>query len=157
MKIVKLSDSEKENSKKWGNKAMALGYVQVPSLLIQRQRELGLDAVNLNIVLQISTYWWRKDELPYPSKKTLADALNLDESTIRRRIAALEKAGYLTREQRSNSAKGQLSNKYNLSGLIKKLEPLVQKEAEQREAKQTSKGRRTLKVVSLEPKEALDA
>jgi DNA-binding MarR family transcriptional regulator len=154
MKLVKVSENERENSKKWGNKAMALGYVQIPSLLIQRQRELGLDSVSLNIVLQLATYWWRKDDLPYPSKKTLADALHLDESTIRRRIAALEKTGYLIRERRSNSANGQMSNRYNLSGLIKKLEPLVRKEAEEREAKQTSKGRRSLKVLQAQAMES---
>lgn len=140
-------ETEKESRKIWGTNVMRVGFMQVPSLLLKRQKELGLNAMDMNIILQIASYWWEKDNLPRPSKTTLADALSVDSSTIRKRIAALEKRGYLKRLIRSGHANARLANQYDLNGLIQKLQPYADAELSEREAKKTSKGRRSLRAV----------
>jgi DNA-binding Lrp family transcriptional regulator len=57
---------------------------------------------------------------PYPTKKTLGERLNLKPRRVQQIIAELEKAGFVRREARSSHHRGQLSNAYDLSGLVAK-------------------------------------
>lgn len=147
MELVQNNQNQKESRKIWGNNIMSLGFVQIPSLLLRRQKELGLNAMDMNIVLQLASYWWEKENFPRPAKSTLADSLNVDPSTIRRRIAALEQRGYIKRIVRSGNANARIANQYDLTGLITKLQPYAETEKIEREARKTSKGRRALKVA----------
>jgi DNA-binding MarR family transcriptional regulator len=149
MKVINETASETESTRIWGKKAMATGFVQIPSILFKRQRELGLDPVDMNIVAQLATYWWTKEKLPFPSKASLADALGVDQSTIRRRMAALEKRGYVRRIIRSGNANAQIANQYDMSGLIQRLQPHAEEVLAEREARKTSKGRRKLRAVVM--------
>ena len=54
----------------------------------------------------------------------LGERLNLKPRRVQQIIAELEKAGFVRRERRSNHYRGQLSNAYDLSGLVAKLRAL---------------------------------
>lgn len=144
MELVPSKPTEHDSRLIWGRKTMDLGFNQLPSLLFQRQKELGLEALDMNIILQIASFWWKKDRMPYPSKRFLADSISVSQSTIQRRIAALEKRGYVKRIVQSASSKARKANVYDLSGLVAALSLQADKEQIEREAKKTKKGRRTL-------------
>ena len=100
------------NELKWGRALMDAGYTVIPNVIVQRQKALGLDPIDLNIVLQLAAYWWHPGEHPFPSKRTLADAMQVHPSTIRRRIARMEKDGLIEREKRYHRDYGQQPNRY---------------------------------------------
>lgn len=146
-------EKEKESRKKWGNELIDAGYTILPSTLINRQKALGLEPIHINILLVLLTYWWTADTLPYPSKKRMAETIGVDESTIRRRIAEMEKAKFIARVQRRVDKDRNLTNIYDFSGLIASLQPFAQEEIQVKEANRIAKASRVsrkkpvLKVV----------
>jgi DNA-binding HxlR family transcriptional regulator len=125
----------KESIRKWTKTVMEPGYTIVPSALMEMQHELSLDSVDLNIIMQLATHWWKSGRPPYLSKKTLAKRMGLTPSTVRRRIKRLEKDGLLKRKIRSGSHNGRLANEYDLKPLIEKLHPVAIKLKKARDAK----------------------
>jgi len=102
---------------------MDLGWTAFPSLLLEKQPALGIDSLDLNILLQLIKHWWKKDDLPYPSKDTIAELVGVNPSTIRKRIKRMEDEGLISRISRHDKNMGQLSNFYSFDGLIEKLQP----------------------------------
>ena len=125
--------SIKENEKKWGKTLMDAGWTCIPSTIILRQQALGLDPVDMNIVLVIAAHWWKADQLAFPSKKLIADTIGKDPTTVRRRLARLEKDGLIKRILRPQPGGRHNSNEYRLAGLITGAEPLAREELQKRE------------------------
>lgn len=125
-KVVPINKASELNSseKKWGKKVCALGFSVVPSLIFKAQARLGLNATQLVILLQIADHWWTKDDLPYPSKTTIGERLGLSPRQVQRYLTELEQGGFLKRVERRSKHKGQLSNFYDLTGLVAKLQVL---------------------------------
>jgi len=123
--IIPLNSAKAQRSseRKWGKKVMDLGFCIVPSLLLRGQQRLGLNATQLALLMHLADYWWDLERKPYPTKKTLGERLNLKPRRVQQVIAELEQAGFVKREKRS-SHRGQLSNFYDLSGLVAKLRAL---------------------------------
>lgn len=132
----------KTNEKKWGKKLMDAGWTAFPSIIVEKQHALGLDPLDVNIILYLSTYWWESENKPHPSKKTIADAIGVTSRTVQRRIADLEKAGFITREYRPDKDKGNKSNKYHFDGLIAAVEPFAQEKLEGIEARREAEADR---------------
>ena len=137
----------KENTEKWTKELMAPGWVAFPTVILERQQALGLDPVDVNILLQIAKYWWFKDSLPFPSKKAIADCIGRTESTVRRRIAEMERDGLIKRKlRRSPKHGGQTSNEYSFDGLIKAATPYAIEAIQEKEKrKKEDAERRTRK------------
>jgi hypothetical protein len=155
--MASLSRKEKvenlsRNEKKWTALLMEAGWTVLPSVILERQHALGLDAVDLNIILHLARHWWYSDNPPHPSKKTIAECMGIDQSTVRRRIARMEKDGLLKRESRYDKRYGQISNCYHFEGLIKGATPfakeaiLLRKERKEEDAKRRTR-KRTLRLV----------
>lgn len=115
----------KASEKKWGKEAMGLGFCIIPSLLLKAQKRLGLNPTQLAVLIHLADFWWDAARRPYPSKKTLAERLNLGERQVQRYIAELETAGLVQRIERRAAHRGKLSNQYDLSGLVAKLKELA--------------------------------
>lgn len=109
---------------KWGKQVIALGFCLVPSLLLRAQQRIGLNPTQLAVLLQLCDFWWDKERKPFPSKDTLAQRLSLSERQVQRYIAELEQAGLVQRIERRSSNGGKLSNTYDLTGLVKRLQEL---------------------------------
>ncbi|ODB84897.1 hypothetical protein A3194_14115 [Candidatus Thiodiazotropha endoloripes] len=127
----------KTNEKKWGKTLMDSGWTAIPSIIIEKQHALGLDSMDVNIILYLSTYWWEAENLPHPSKKTIAEAIGVKPRTIQRRIAALEAAGFIRRELRPDKNKGNNTNRYHFDGLIDEVKPYALEKLESIEEKKT--------------------
>lgn len=115
----------KASEQKFGKEVMSLGFSIVPSLLLRAQTRLGLNPTQLTILMHLLDYWWDAERKPYPSKARLAERVNLGERQIQRYIAEMEQAGLVQRIERTAAHKGKLSNYYDLSGLVKRLQELA--------------------------------
>lgn len=116
---------------KWGKAVISTGYTVLPTIVLRYQQRLKLKPLEINILLHLLSYWWQKDNLPHPGKNSLAVAVGVVPSTVRRCIKRLENAGYIQRIPRHTSRHGSTTNKYDFSGLIKALQPLAAEELEE--------------------------
>ena len=131
--------AKKASERKWGRAVMDLGFCIIPSLLLRAQARLGLNPTQLSLLMHLADYWWDAERKPYPAMKTLGARLKLSPRQVRRYVAELEQAGLLTRIERTASHRGKLSNEYDLSGLVKRLQEL---EPEFRQVEDKTKARR---------------
>ncbi|AME28750.1 helix-turn-helix domain-containing protein [Burkholderia sp. PAMC 26561] len=132
-KVVAVAEASKpkstqfvaENTRKWGTDLVEAGWIFLPSTLVLKRDELGMDAVDLNILLVLLQYWWKADGLPFPTKQTIAGFVGIDASNVRKRLAKLEAKGLVTRTVRPKGGARNDSNIYSFEGLIKKAMPLA--------------------------------
>ena len=104
---------------------MKAGGTVMPSIILEKQHALGLDPIDINILMKLASHWWYSDNPPHPSKASIAQCLGVDPSTVRRHIARMEKDGFITRKARYTKRKfgGQDTNNYSFEGLIKAAMP----------------------------------
>ncbi|WP_175981783.1 hypothetical protein [Burkholderia sp. BCC1630] len=114
-----------ENTRKWGKEIVEAGWIFLPSTLVLKRNELGMDAVDLNIVLVLLQFWWKADGLPFPTKQTIGTLVGIDPSNVRKRLAKLEQKGLVTRTVRPKGGARNDSNVYSFDGLIKKAMPFA--------------------------------
>ncbi|WP_257223467.1 hypothetical protein [Acinetobacter sp. YH16052] len=46
---------------KWGETTSQLGFVSVPTALLFAQADLEINALEMNILLNLLMHWWNKD------------------------------------------------------------------------------------------------
>jgi predicted transcriptional regulator len=129
------------NEKKWGKLLMKTGWTAIPNVILEKQKALGLKAIDVNILLHLAMYWWEAGSPPYPGKKTIAQAIGVVPRTVQRRIAAMEKKGLLRRQERRTPG-GSKTNLYHFEGLIKKTTPHAREALEERQKRRLSKNAR---------------
>jgi DNA-binding transcriptional regulator YhcF (GntR family) len=141
------------NEKKWSKLLMDAGWTAFPSVIIENQKQLGLSPIDMCILLHLASKWWTADGKPYPAKGTMAKAINIDPRTVQRRIAAMEKAKYLQREERRGPT-GSKTNVYHFDGLIEAAKPFAGEKLKDiaervavKKARSERKGKPILKVV----------
>ena len=110
---------------KWGDYISNKGWIAIPTSIVRNQKKLNITSTELNRILVLLSFWWEESNLPFPSKKNMAEIIDCDISTIRRNIKSLEDKGLISREYRKlplidGKYKNQ-SNKYSFQGLINKL------------------------------------
>lgn len=121
--------------KKWGKPLTAAGWTAIPNVIFERAQAFPLEPLDIVIILNLAGYWWKAGNDPYPSKASLAAAIGVTPRTIQRRIAAMEKAGFIERIERKTARGGNLTNQYSLTGLIKAAKPFAEEHAAEREAR----------------------
>ncbi|ENJ1524217.1 helix-turn-helix domain-containing protein [Shewanella algae] len=126
----------KANEEKWGKENVEAGWTLVPNALLVHQASLGLQPMDVNIILQIARFWWEAGKHPYPSKGTLADCIGVSPRTIQTRISALAKLGFIERIERRDS-NGSKTNIYKLTPLIEHLKPYSESMIEEKVQRQT--------------------
>jgi len=129
--------------KKWGKETLEVdGWTAIPNILLERQQALNIDAVKLNILLVLLKHWWEKPKMPYPSKATIGEIVGREKSTVQKHIKQMEDQGLIRREKRFQSAGGQTSNIYDLSGLVEQLKKLAKEESKARKVRKDDEGRK---------------
>lgn len=142
----------RENERKWTKPLMDAGWTAFPSVILDNQRKLGLEPIDVNILLQILKHWWYADRLPYPSKRHVAEAIGVTARTVQRRIARMEKNGLIARIARKHHVHGSDTNKYDVAGLVTKLtsaanEVITRKEQKRVDASVRRSGHAGLRLV----------
>jgi predicted transcriptional regulator len=110
-----------EMSGKWGRTVAQRGFAQVPNYLMLINRFLGeesrLSPTELLVLIQLVGTWWKKEEKPFPSMRTLAVRCGVSERQMQRAINSLVSKGLLIREKRRT--KGIIaSNIYDMQPLV---------------------------------------
>jgi hypothetical protein len=143
----------KEASKKassteriWGKAVYKHGYAGIPSILIQAQQRLGINSMQINIIVQLLDYWFEPSRKPFPMKKELATRIGVTEKTIQNNIRALELAGLIQRQMRRTAAGDWNSNIYDLDGLIAKVQDLEPEFAAEKKQRKEAKAALTTPV-----------
>jgi len=109
---------------KWGKSVAERGFSQIPNYLLHLNQfvaqEDRLSPVELLVLIELASSWWKKDEQPYPSMKTLATRCGTSERQILRAISKLEDLDMLKRVKRRT--RGIISsNAYDLLPLVEVL------------------------------------
>jgi predicted transcriptional regulator len=139
------SAAKSRSERKWGKAVMdCSGFCILPSLLLRAQRRLGLSATQLALVIQLIDFWWTEDQIPWPTKETIGQRLNLSDKQIQRLVRGLEERGYVKRVVRK-TRHGRTSNGYDMAGLVQKLQELAPEFAEAANAKKKVERRGGLK------------
>ena len=110
-----------EVAKKWGDKVAGRGFSQVPNYLLLLNQFIDpdnrLSPLELLILIELSGSWWRKDEQPFPSMRTLATRCGTSERQVLRAISRLEELTLIKRVKRRSQ--GLIaSNAYDLTPLV---------------------------------------
>jgi hypothetical protein len=116
---------------KWGPaiKGGPYGYQIIPDALVRHQHELGLDATDVVVILNICMHWWESEpkKLPHPRPVTIANRMGTSTRTVERHIARLEKMDILDWLPSQHRKNGPSIRKFNFDKLIQKLEALASK------------------------------
>ncbi|MGR3436645.1 MAG: helix-turn-helix domain-containing protein [Shimia sp.] len=113
-------------NQKWGKATMDANYTVIPSALLRGQARLGIDAMELAVLMHLLDHWWQADKMPWPSKKTIAERLRVSEKTIQRAMVRLEEGKLIQRNPRYHKTGGRTSNEYDLSPLVERLKPIAE-------------------------------
>lgn len=134
----------------WGKNVKGHGYAAIPSIMIRAQHRLGINTTQFSILIQLLEYLRTPGRDPFPTKQQLADRIGIKSSTVKANMQALEKAGFIEREQHRTAVGDWGANTYRLDGLIAKikaLEPDFTREREEKEEArkkaETPRGKRT--------------
>lgn len=114
---------------KWGRDVAGAGFAQVPNYLLRFNQftsdEDRLSPTELLLLIELAGTWWKKDDLPFPSMKTLAVRCGTSERQILRAVKRLEEIPLLQRVNRKK--KGIIaSNAYDLSPLVEVLQVIAE-------------------------------
>jgi DNA-binding transcriptional regulator YhcF (GntR family) len=134
--VAERASQLRQNEAKWTRIMMDAGWTAIPSIILEHQKALGLDPLDLNILLQLAKHWWQANNPPHPSKRRIAEAIGIDPRTVQRRITRLENVGLIRREARRGKYGGTSTNAYHFDGLIAKATPYARKAIEQRKQQQ---------------------
>lgn len=109
----------------WGS-GLSSGFVSVPTLLVTRQAELGLNPQEIVVLLNLIAAWWTEDNLPYPKTSTIAQRSGLSVRAVQRHIKDLETKRLISR-MRNQVLPGDARltvTRYDLAGLVTRLQEL---------------------------------
>ncbi len=108
--------------KKWGVAGRA-GFQLVPNVLFRAQQYLGIDPTDVVILLNLTLHWWGPQNLPFPSPQIISQRMGVSRRTIERRLETLERNGLIRRLKPSAPAESTFKvRKFELTGLVQKLE-----------------------------------
>jgi hypothetical protein len=127
---------------KWGS-ALKAGFQIIPSVLIRAQSKLHLDAVDCMILLNLNLHWWQKNDLPYPPPALIANRMGVSRRTIERRLFRLQKAGWVQRLPADGKDGQPKIRKYDLSGMVQRLQEAAIIGVNQREYHKRTASKRT--------------
>jgi CRP-like cAMP-binding protein len=64
----------------------------------------GVAGLDILVLLNVTSFWWRGDEPPYLRPKQIAGRLNVNVRSVQRALKKLEKKGLIRRGRWRNSA-----------------------------------------------------
>jgi DNA replication protein DnaD len=126
--LEKISSEEPKRQplkEKWGD-ALRQGFVVIPWVMLRRQKELGLESLELVVLLHLIASWWDTASAPYPSSKAVAKRMDVSVRTVQRCLKALQAKGFLLKQQPSLANDGtSIVTRYDLTPLAARLTDIV--------------------------------
>lgn len=90
-------------------------FTKVSNPLIRHAKDLGISNLGFRVIITVLMHA-RKDRLPYPSNRTVAEIMGTTERTVQRASEGLQKKGYLKRPR------GGTKPYWDFTGLFEALE-----------------------------------
>lgn len=107
---------------KWGESVARKGFAQIPNYLLQINRFLDdehrLSPLELLILIELVGAWWKKNDLPFPSMRSIGLRCGASERQVQRSINRLVGIGVLSKTKRERTKGLISSNAYNLEPLV---------------------------------------
>jgi hypothetical protein len=114
----KWSTEMSEIAQKWGDSVARRGFAQIPNYLLLINQFLDEDSrlppVELLLLIELVGTWWKREELPFPSIKTLAVRCGVSDRQVQRAVGNLERRGLLKRTKRRSNNGIIASNAYDM-------------------------------------------
>jgi predicted transcriptional regulator len=114
---MKNTRSESGLEAKWGLGALSLGWTPVPTALLFLQADLGLNPVDMNILINLLSHWWRASDKIYPSQDAIAKRIGVSKRTVQRSIDKMELLKIIEVQMTKRSSQYKGRNIYNLKPL----------------------------------------
>lgn len=113
---------------KWGGAVThgENGFQIVPNLLLRKQAELGLNATDLLVLLNITMHWWGPDDFPFPRPSVIAQRMGVSARTVERSITKLRSKELLDRLPRMRRD-GPSVRPFDMRGLVERLERIAER------------------------------
>lgn len=92
-----ISSTQGRLTEKWGDAALA-GWMAVPDVLLKNQHRLGLQPTELLVLINILSFWWYAEGLPYPRITTLAKRMGVTPRTVQRSLQKLIEKGLIEKK-----------------------------------------------------------
>lgn len=140
VKKVERARRLRANEEKWSVPLVDAGWTLLPSTILEYQSELGIDPIDLNILLQIARHWWKPGDAPYPSMRKIADCIGKSVSTVQRRVSKMRAKGIISVKHRFNKYGGQTSSAYYFDGLTELALPYAKETLDDRAERKRGKG-----------------
>ena len=109
--------SDVEIEKKWGKDVLSLGWTPIPTALLLLQNDIGLTAVEMNILIHLLSHWWKVDDKVYPSQDSIAAKMGVSKRTVQRGIDRLEELKIIEVQSTPRGGKYNGKNIYDLRPL----------------------------------------
>ena len=114
---------------KWGAAVEGgeTGYQALPDVLVKGQRELGLNATEMVVLVNILLHWWATDNLPHPRPSSIARRMDVTTRTVERAIHSLERKGLIKRLPSDPESDKPSVRRFDLSGLVDAAQRMAEK------------------------------
>lgn len=100
---------------KWGGIVLDSGWTGIPNALLKYAGPLGLDPAETLTLIYLMRFWWKTEDLPYPSISKTSLEMGVSRKTMTKKFASLKEKGYITTVKQGGR------NKFSLDGLRKAL------------------------------------
>lgn len=82
--------------------ASKAGFQALPDILLKAQGRLRISQTEMVTLINILSFWWYEDKLPFPTANTIAKRMGASARTVERAIAALSSKGIILKERDEN-------------------------------------------------------
>ena len=136
---------------KWGRALDQTGFQILPNLLLTQQRNLGLSATDIVVLLHVNRYWWTRNQNPYPSTARIAEQMGLHPRSVERCLNRLMAKGVIRRLDPRPISPGRTVRPLSLLPLARSLERIADSFDEKRQSAEESRRVEETGAASSEP------
>lgn len=115
---------------KWGKTVLDAGWTGIPNALLKYAGPLGLDPAETLTLIYLMRFWWKTEDLPYPSISKTSLEMGVSRKTMTKKFASLREKGYIRLVKQGGRTK------FSLDGLKKALAEQHQKRHEEPKTQQ---------------------
>ena len=121
-------------AKLWGTAVTTgeTGFTPVPDILLRSQERMRLTPMELVVLLNVLMHWWEPGDWPHPRISAISDRIGTTPRTVQRAIRTLQDKGLLVHRLPEKRRAGGTIRRYDLSGLVARLQELAEEHREAR-------------------------